>query len=87
MNGYESAETINAIELEIGVEEPEITSISTADANAAYQSGVISKDEYRDILKKRGAELSEEEIPDVQTEAYQKIIDWIGNDKKVSNKK
>lgn len=87
LNGYESADMINAIELEIGVEEPEITSISTADANAAYQSGVISKEEYRDILKKRGAELSEEEIPDVQTEAYQKIIDWIGNDKKVSDKK
>lgn len=87
LNGYETAEMLNNIELEVGIEEPEITSLSTADANAAYQSGVISKEEYRDILKKRGAELSEEEIPDVQTEAYQKIIDWIGNDKKVSNKK
>lgn len=76
LNGYESADALNKLELEITIEEPEVNAVSIVDAKDAYLAGVISRDDYRNILKKRGADLTED-TDNPQTEAYRNISEWL----------
>jgi len=86
-NGYDDAAKLNALEVTISIQSPEITTVTIPDALAAYQGGAISKEEYRKMLRTNGVDLDDDEILDPQTEAYKKIVEWLGNEKKVSNKK
>lgn len=81
-NGYDDASKLNALELTISVQSPEIVTVSIPDALAAYTSGAISKEEYRRILKKNGIDLDDEQAEDPQSEAYRNISEWLTKGKK-----